>query len=107
LLSVEAFASHPFTTLPSQSRKPRRHTLVQLPPLHVVPLHIAPHVPQFSGLVRVSTHMPPQQICMPEHVGEQPPSGSASRASVCRMSRGASLAMSLRPSAFASAVPSN
>lgn len=51
-----AMSSQPLTRLPSQLANPRAHSLVQLPPLQVVPGQGLPQAPQCAVLVCRSTH---------------------------------------------------
>ncbi len=49
------------------------HASSQLPAVHERPAgHAMPHMPQFAALVRVSTHPPPQHVCVALHAAPAP-----------------------------------
>jgi len=79
---VRVSTSQPFAMLPSQSAKPGRHWMPQVPPAQrgaVEPIgdgagtvHTVPQVPQLFTSVVVSTQDEPQRVSLARHPVEQP-----------------------------------
>ncbi len=67
--------SQPFTTLLSQSKKPKAQVLVHWPLLQVVPGQGVSQAPQWLELVSRSTHCPEQQVSLLAQLAQgSPPS---------------------------------